>query len=218
MSEASTANLELSALRLAFDADGDPVVTWYRSDGVVGRRIQTTTDDTHGPRLRDVEIPERADPGETDTLGNRSEQTRTVTVGDPSRREDPRRDDPPVVVPPVDPPIVDPPIVVPPVLTPPAVDPPRPAPPAAPRPRARARARAFAGCRVPKLAGLTLPQVRRRLSDANCRLGRVRTVATTRRGPARILRTSRRAGARLRRGARVDVTLAKRPTRPTRRS
>ncbi|MDW5596256.1 PKD domain-containing protein [Conexibacter stalactiti] len=252
LSAASTANLELSGISFAFDADGDPVVSWYRSDGVVGRRMQTTTDDTHGPRLDEVTVPESATTGErlsfsvaqpvdtwsevaettwsfgdsdrapepgitaehtfaaagsyevtvtsTDTLGNRSEETRTVTVTAPSRREDP---------PVIDPPVITPPSVMPPVVTPPAVVPPRPAPPAAGKPSARA----FAGCRVPKLTGLTLPAARRRLRAAHCRLGKVRSVATTRRGPARIVRASRRAGARLRRGAKVDVTLARRSGR-----
>lgn len=141
----------------------------------------------------------------TDTLGNRSEETRTVTVTDPPRGEDPRREDPRSE----DPPVVNPPVIAPPVVTPPAVDPPRPAPPAAGKPRARA----FAGCRVPKLTGLTLPAARRRLRAASCRLGKVRSIRTTRRGPARIVRASRRAGTRLKRGAKVDVTLARRAVR-----
>lgn len=253
LSASATTSLELSDLSLVFDADGDPVVSWYRHDGAAGRRVQSTTDDTHGPRLDAVTVPATATTGEplsfsvappvdswspvaetswsfgdgasatgatadhafaaagtyavtvaaTDALGNRSEQTRTVTVSDPPP---PRREDPPVVDPPVvDPPVVTPPVVVPPVVTPPAV-----APPAAPG--APAKPRATVVCRVPQLTGLTLPAARRRLTAAHCRLGRVRTVTTTRRARAgRIVRVARRAGTRLKRDAKVDVTVARRP-------
>lgn len=247
LSAASTSNLELAFVTLVFDRDGDPVVSWYRSDGVVGRRAQTTVNDTSGPRLADVEVPATATRGDrlsfsvaepvdtwsevdgettwsfgdgttatgnaaehafaaagtyevtvsaTDALGNRSEQTRTVTVSPLPGEEPPRREEPPVGEPPVrEPPRQDPPVT----------DPPR----VQPRPRARARAPVV--CRVPKLTGTTLPTAKRRLRAANCRLGKVRYVTTrARRNTGRVVRVSRRAGARLKRGAKVDVTVARR--------
>ncbi len=247
LSAASTSNLELAFVTLVFDRDGDPVVSWYRSDGVVGRRAQTTVNDTSGPRLADVVVPATATRGDrlsfsvaepvdtwsevagettwsfgdrltatgtavehtfttagtyevtvsaTDALGNRSEQTRTVTVSPlPGEEPPPRREEPPVEQPPVDqPPRQDPPVVEP--------------------PRAQPRARAPVACRVPKLAGTTLATTKRRLRAANCRLGKVRYVTTrARRNTGKVVRVSRRAGTRLKKGAKVDVTIARRASR-----
>lgn len=126
----------------------------------------------------------------TDALGNRSEQTRTVTVRDRPVEEPPRRDEPPVQEPPVgEPPKADPPI-------------------------ARPRARAPVVCRVPKLTGTTLATTKRRLKTANCRLGKIRYVTTRAgRNAGKVVRVSRRTGTRLKKGAKIDVTIARRAAR-----
>lgn len=84
LSTPAATSLELADLSLAFDGDGDTIATWYRADGVAGRRVQTTTDDTSGPRLADVVVPETA----TEATGSRS---RSPSPSTPGRRSPGRR-------------------------------------------------------------------------------------------------------------------------------
>jgi hypothetical protein len=69
-----------------------------------------------------------------------------------------------------------------------------------------------ASCRVPRLRGLKMPQVRRKLRRANCSLGRVtRRKVNRKQKIGRVLGQSHRAGRKLKAGARVRVTIGKRP-------
>lgn len=65
-------------------------------------------------------------------------------------------------------------------------------------------------CVVPRLRGLKMPQVRNRLRNSNCALGRVtRKKVAAKRKAGRVLRQSPRAGLTLNEGARVRVTVGR---------
>ncbi|MEZ5100019.1 MAG: PASTA domain-containing protein [Thermoleophilia bacterium] len=66
-------------------------------------------------------------------------------------------------------------------------------------------------CIVPRLRGATLAQARARLARAGCAVGRVSTTVTRAVGPGRVLRSRPAAGANRPLGAKVRLTLGRRP-------
>jgi hypothetical protein len=66
-------------------------------------------------------------------------------------------------------------------------------------------------CIVPKLKGKTLAKAKRLLKRAHCRLGKVSRKASTRVKSGRVIKTHLKPGSRVRAGARVRLTLAKKP-------
>jgi hypothetical protein len=66
-------------------------------------------------------------------------------------------------------------------------------------------------CVVPKLRGKSLAKAKRLLKHAHCKLGKVSRQANAKVKPGRVIKTRFKAGTRHRAGARVRVTLAKKP-------
>jgi beta-lactam-binding protein with PASTA domain len=61
---------------------------------------------------------------------------------------------------------------------------------------------------VPKLRGKTLPQAKRLLAKAHCKLGKVSHKTSSRVRVGRVLATRPKPGAKRAAGARIPVTLA----------
>ncbi|ADB48861.1 PKD domain-containing protein [Conexibacter woesei] len=159
LSAPDTVPRELSDLAVTFDADGDALVTWYRTDGTTFR-IQYAVDDTHAPRLDDLVAPATAKAGVAAAFsvapwdawsamttrwefGDGATATgtsvehvyaeageRTVTVTATDALGLATTRTAVVTVSARDPPVVDPPTREPPVVDPPARDPPVQNPPA----------------------------------------------------------------------------------------
>lgn len=165
LSAPDTVARELSDLGVTFDADGDALVTWYRTDGTTFR-IQYAVDDTHAPRLDDLVAPSAAEAGVAAVFSVApwdawSAVTTSWEFGDGAPAADPPRQQP---------------------------APPRPSVPAPPAARPVL-------CRVPQLAGLTLAQAKRRLEAAHCALGHIGYVSGRRNAGKVIRSSHRRGAA-----------------------
>jgi hypothetical protein len=111
---------------------------------------------------------------------------------------------PPPPAPPPPPPVPPPPPPPPPPLPPPPTPPALPPPPAAPRPP-------LSRCVVPNVRGQTLAKASTRIRKANCRVGRITRLFSSRKLRGRVLAEKPKPGARLRSGTKIQLIMGKGP-------